>query len=65
MDVTPFGDKLLKGWGSARDTVDELRNQIRNGGAGITIQYPFVTIRWGDPLKSVTMVIVEVDNGVP
>lgn len=69
MDVTPFGDKLLAGYKPARETMEELRHNIAKSGMGVTLQYPFLTVRFGQGkgFKSVTMVVVEVndDRGPP
>jgi hypothetical protein len=45
-------------------TLDELRNIVHvKGGAGITIQGNRVTIRWGNPMRDVHMVLLSVNDG--
>lgn len=68
MDITPYGDTILKQYPAVASLINDLYDNLTDTEMGVTIAYPYVTLRFRDEedrLQSVTMVIVEVRNGEP
>lgn len=49
---------------SQETVIEEMRKKISKE-FGVTVVGQFVTVRWGDPMRSVTMVITDADDGIP
>lgn len=66
-DITPFGDDLLDCFPAARKELERFA-KIAHKEFGVTVQYPFITLRWTSAaghLFQMTMVVTEIDDGAP